>query len=147
METKTTAMVGIIFLVLVIGGALALSTFGVSTVGQYYKKSTFTEGTCETAHLYQNGVCLPKETGEQTYLDDNGCCRACTDMAYSANACGDCLGLSENCRWQTADEIIACFDTTDALFFDNCVDYCETSSVAKGENCYHSSCSDPMICD
>jgi len=39
MEAKTTAIIGIIFLVLVIGGALVLSSFGIETVGEWKWKS------------------------------------------------------------------------------------------------------------
>ncbi|NQT26287.1 hypothetical protein HQ585_13105, partial [candidate division KSB1 bacterium] len=35
METKTTAIIGIVFIVLVIGGALALSYTGIATVGKF----------------------------------------------------------------------------------------------------------------
>ena len=140
METKTTATIGIIFLVLVIGGAIALSTFGVSTVGQYYKKAEFVSGECDTAYLFQNGMCLPKENGEPTYLDSEGCCRSCTDMAIGPESCGDCLDLSGNCRWQTADPMIACFDTTDPLYsrFGNCDEYCRFYDL--GVQCYSNSC-------
>jgi len=40
MEAKTTAIIGIIFLVLVIGGALVLSSFGIETVGEWKWKAT-----------------------------------------------------------------------------------------------------------
>jgi|TARA_Y100000034_G_C6817955_1_gene368140 hypothetical protein len=137
METKTTATIGILFLVIVIGGALVLSSYGVSTVGQYYKKATLDSGTCDTAYLFQGGICLPKESGEPTYLDSDGCCRSCSDQATGPEACGDCLGLNDNCRWQTNDLIIACFDTTDPLYFQNCDDYCRFNDLGQ---CYSNSC-------
>jgi len=40
MESKTTAIIGICFLVLVVGGALILSSFGIATVGEWKWKGT-----------------------------------------------------------------------------------------------------------
>jgi hypothetical protein len=147
METKTITIIGIVFLVLVIGGAFLMSSTGVATVGQYYKKAQLDSSICDTAYLYQNGKCLPLETGEPTYLDSEGCCRSCTDMATGPDACGDCLDLSKNCVWQTAEPMIACYDMTDPLYsqFGDCDEYCDF--YAPGVACYSGNCGAPAaIC-
>ena len=147
METKTIAIIGIVFLVLVVGAGFYLSSTGIASVGQYYKKAQFEPGVCDTEYLYQNGKCLPKETGEPTYLNSDGCCRACSDMAIGPDACGDCLDLSKNCRWQTAEPMIACYDITDPLYsqYGECDEYCKFYPL--GTECYNKNCEVPeTIC-
>jgi len=146
METKTTALLGIIFLVFVVGGALALSFFGESFVGQFYEKPTAVESTvqsldrdndgvidssddCLPDPLFVNNVCKANQLGESTYLTTSGCCRACSNSLSFV----ECLSLSSACRWHTGLGA-QCFDTTFREYSD-CQDYCNNAENA-GQICY-----------
>lgn len=141
MEAKTIVII-VLVLAAIGGGYYLFSNYGVSSSGQFYQKSTFEQpGTCPYPELYKLDKCLPKTTGEPTYLDTDGCCRPCTDKATGPEMCNACVGLSDNCVWQTSEPIVACFDATDPLFFESCADLCRMYPDAKGASCYSDTCS------